>query len=54
MEKKELNDLTFGVIGAMIEVHKTLGPGFIEKMYHRAMEIELAERGIRFDTEKEN
>ncbi len=53
MEKNELNDLTFKVIGAMIEVHKTLGPGFIEKVYHRAMEIELAERGIRFDTEKE-
>ncbi len=36
----------------MIEVHKELGPGFIEKVYGLAVEIELREQGIRFDSEK--
>lgn len=40
------------VIGACIEVHKHLGPGFLESTYQRAVCIELRERGIRFETEK--
>jgi GxxExxY protein len=41
------------VIGCCISVHKALGPGFLESVYHRALEIELAEQGIEFETEKE-
>lgn len=40
------------VIGTCIEVHKHLGPGFLESTYRRAVCIELRERGIRFETEK--
>lgn len=40
------------VIGACIEVHRHLGPGFLESIYHRAMCVELLERGLAIDKEK--
>ena len=39
-------------IGACIEVHRYLGPGFLESIYHRAVCIELRERGMSFEEEK--
>ncbi len=45
------NELTEAVIGAAIEVHRHLGPGFHERTYHRAMMIELQERGIAYQSE---
>jgi GxxExxY protein len=47
----KLNQLTESVIGAAIEVHRQLGPGFHESTYHRAMEIELEIRGVPFVSE---
>lgn len=38
-------------IGVCIEVHKHLGPGFLESAYHRALGIELRLRGIPFAEE---
>jgi GxxExxY protein len=38
---KEVDDLARLVIGAAIEVHRTLGPGYIENVYERALKIEL-------------
>jgi len=49
----ELDDLIYRVIGCMIAVHKELGPGFLENVYHRALELELAHHGIRFESEIE-
>jgi GxxExxY protein len=43
---KEVDDLARLVIGAAIEVHKTLGPGYIENVYERAFKIELELRKI--------
>ena len=40
------------IIGACIEVHRHLGPGFLEAAYHRAVCIEFKERGIAFETRK--
>ena len=52
MTKKYLDELTYEIIGAAIEVYKTLGPGLLEKVYHRCMLIELGLRGIRFTSEQ--
>jgi GxxExxY protein len=43
----ELNELTGAVIGAAIEVHKELGPGFLEHTYSKALSVELTRLGIR-------
>ena len=51
--RTELDDLVYRVIGCMIAVHKELGPGFIEKVYRRSVEIELRYQGIEFESEKE-
>ena len=37
----------------MIAVHKELGPGFIEKVHRRSVEIELRYQAIRFESERE-
>ena len=46
--RPELDALAHAVIGAAIEVHRQLGPGFLEHVYEEAMAIELAERRIPF------
>ena len=43
----ELTEVTAKVIGAAYEVANTLGPGFLEKVYERALVKELALRGVR-------
>jgi len=40
---QRLEELIYRVIGCMIEVHKELGPGFLENVCRRAMEIEFAQ-----------
>ena len=44
----DINDITERIIGAAIEVHRTLGPGLIEGLYETALCIELGERGIEY------
>ena len=51
LTKKYLNDLTYEVIGATIEVHKVLGRGLLESVYHRCLIEELIFRKINFLTE---
>lgn len=41
-------DEVFAIVGAAIEVHRQLGPGFLEPVYQEAMEIEVTERCIPF------
>ena len=41
----EINVLTERIIGCAYAVHKVLGSGFLEKVYERALEIELKRRG---------
>jgi GxxExxY protein len=45
----DLEEVTGPVIGAAIEVHRSLGPGFIEAVYEEALAIELRERAIPFE-----
>jgi GxxExxY protein len=44
----ELEDITGRIIGAAIEVHKELGPGFLESVYESALIVELRHQGIPF------
>jgi GxxExxY protein len=43
-----LDALVHRVLGAAIEVHRHLGPGFLESVYEEAFCVELTLRGIRF------
>jgi len=46
-------DETIGtVIGAALEVHRVLGPGFLETVYEEAMAIEFGLRSIPFERQK--
>jgi GxxExxY protein len=46
-------DITEQIIGAAFEVHKHLGYGFLEKVYQRAMKVELEARGLSTEIEAE-
>lgn len=45
-------DLSSRVIAAAIEVHKSLGPGFLESVYENALCLELKNAGIAFEQQK--
>jgi GxxExxY protein len=40
--------LTGAIIGAAIDVHRTLGPGYIEAIYERALRVEMLRRNMPF------
>ena len=49
IESRETTDgLTEKIIGAAIEVHRTLGPGLLEVTYEAALAIELRTRSLEF------
>ena len=45
---RELEDRTSRVVGAAIEVHRALGPFFLETVYESALAVEFTRRGILF------
>ncbi len=48
----DLNELSKKVIGAAIEVHKTLGPGLLESAYEECLCDELTLQGLSFERQK--
>lgn len=51
LTKKHLDDLTYEIIGSVIEVHKIMGRGLLESVYHQCLKEELLHRKINFLTE---
>ena len=45
-------ELTEAIIGAAFEVHNQLGYGFLERVYQRALQVELLRRGVSAEIEK--
>jgi GxxExxY protein len=45
---EESNEVSGQIIAAAIEVHRVLGPGFLESVYEEALAVELTLRGLRF------
>ena len=48
----ELEELIHATIGCCITVHRALGPGLLEKIYSRAIAMELSAAGIGIECEK--
>ena len=42
-----INDITYAINGAIFEVNRVLGPGFLEKVYENALLIELKKQGLK-------
>jgi GxxExxY protein len=49
----KINDITHKIIGCAMKVHSTLGNGFQEVIYQRALAIEFAFQNLGFEREKE-
>jgi GxxExxY protein len=47
-----LEEESYSIIGKCMEVHRTLGPGFLEIVYKDALEFEFSQAGIPFERER--
>jgi len=52
-ETHRFEELSSRIIGAAIEVHRELGPGFLEAIYEEALKVELSEQSMHCDSQKE-
>ena len=48
----DINTLSSKIIGAAIEVHKTLGPGLLESTYEECLCYEMGLQGLSFERQK--
>jgi GxxExxY protein len=51
--KHQFDELSEKIIGIAIQVHRELGPGFLESIYEEALKVEFAEHGLGFEFQKE-
>jgi GxxExxY protein len=49
----EFEALSGRILEAALAVHKALGPGFLESVYQKAMEVALRHREVPFEDQKE-
>jgi GxxExxY protein len=47
----ELNEISEKIIGAAIQVHRTLGPGLLESTYEACLKYELEKRGLKIQSQ---
>ena len=50
--KQSINEITEKIIGAAIAVHKELGPGLLESAYEACLVYELAQSGLKVESQK--
>lgn len=53
LTKKYINELTYRIVGACIEVHKIVGPGLYEDVYHKCLKREFDLLGLKYISELE-
>ena len=51
LTQKSINELAYKIVGCAIEVHKQLGPGLLESIYHECMIEELRKCGLRVESQ---
>lgn len=51
MTQSQVDELTYKINGACIEVHKIIGPGLLESVYHKCLEEELKLRDVKFKSQ---
>ena len=47
----DIDDITYAINGAVFEVNTVLGPGFLEKVYEKALLVELRRRGLKVENQ---
>jgi len=50
---KENDQLTKSIIGCCLKVHREIGPGYNEKVYHNALKLLFDNEGLKYESEKE-
>ncbi len=48
-----IHSITESIIGCCFEIHREIGPGFNEKIYHNAFKLLFEQKGLRYETERE-
>ena len=51
--KHQFEDLSRKIIGAALEVHRELGPSFLENIYEEALKVDFEEHGLGYECQKE-
>jgi len=52
MSGREVDRITDSIIGAALQVHRSLGPGLLESAYEACLEYELIQKGLRVERQK--